>query len=143
MNQTQVELLMELFEDSDYSRYPALQDLDKGTMLAIGVMLSKNGVEFTTESLLRAGLAFYSYSMDERELANSEDQHFMDLCDDRRLDAFVIRAIQQDRAHRILYAFRKHGWYTVNLHQRQLDDVQLPADANQGFYIFTDEAIQK
>jgi hypothetical protein len=143
MNQDQVESLMELFEDSDYSRYPALQDLDKGTMLAIGVVLAENGVEFTTENLLRAGLAFYSYSMDEATLADSEDQYFMDMCDERRLSAFTIKTIQEEVADRILYSFRERGWHTVNLTDRSLKGMEFPADADQGFYIFTDQAIQK
>jgi hypothetical protein len=142
MDKGQGDKVINLFEDSDYSRYPDLQCLDMGTMLAVGVLLTRNSVEITKENLLRAALAFHSYSMDEGTLVNSEDQHFMDLCDARRLDASTIRKIHDDLASSILHNYRRRGWYTVELTERSVEGFGFPS-AWEGFYIFTNEAIQK
>jgi uncharacterized protein YifE (UPF0438 family) len=111
-------------------------------MLAVGELLARNFTDVTTENILRAALAFHSYSMDEGTLVNSEDQHFMDLCDARRLDASTIEKIHKDLTDSILHNYRRRGWHTIELTERNVDDLGFSSEF-QGFYIFTDEAITK
>jgi len=125
-----------LFEDSDISRFPEVQEASAGTLLAAYHVLVLQDVEPTEQNLVKALRAFLLYAMDESTLANSEDQHFMDLCDERRFSAGLMDRITQEVSDRVIHNFRKRGFHVVEIRlTRGWDEDEC------GFYVFTDAAV--
>jgi len=137
VKQDDVDALLATFEDMDYSAHQELQDLGRGTMLAAGRLLWEKDVELSALNLKRAVLAFYGYLMDENTFASSEDQHFMDLCDKRKFNAFVIDEIAKGVTDWKIHEFQKRGWFVVKLRSKHAG----VKDNEEGFYIFTSDAI--
>lgn len=140
MHLTDVETVLDAFEDMHYSASSVLQDLSRGTMLAAGRLLWEKDVELTEDNLKRAVLAFYGYLMDESTFASSEDQRFMDMCDERFSGAaFLLDEIAKKVTENKIHEFQERGWYVVRLRHKHAG---VEGD-EEGYYIFTDAAIAK
>lgn len=129
---------MTLFEDSDISRFPEIQLASKGVYeAALYLLASASEDEPSEQEVARAVGAFMGHFADDSAVA-AEDQHFMDLVDERRLwqDQGLMDRLNRRICNWVLDRYRQRGNHVVELRETRGWDEDVC-----GFYVFTKSAL--
>src|SRR5688572_23915185 len=128
--------MIALFEDSDVSRFPEVQEASPGVMQAACYLIVTNSVDPTEQALVKALRGFMSYSMDEATLASTEDQHFMDLVDERKFGPGLLDRLTWEVAQYVIRSHEERANHAIRLRERRGW-----ADKDCGFYVFGADAV--
>lgn len=126
-----------LFEDSDISRFPEIQDAEEGVYLAALLLLAKSlddGDEPSENDVVRAVGAHMGYFLDESAL--SSGTKIMDLAEGYPLRQGTLDRLIEDVARGELKKYRDRGNHVVELRETRGWDPSI-----SGFYIFTKNAV--
>ena len=109
------EKVFEVFEQSDYSKFPDLQDLTKGEIYAISRLMHDYNTEVTVDNVLRAASHRYALYGDESALANGEFRDFIDAADAMGFASGFMEELVRRTATRARAKLVREGFHFIEL----------------------------